>query len=174
METRDAADNYVRYVYGAKPMMPVWQEARYPACQLYLREILYTGHGATDGAYKVELIRDRQLEKQRKDVTIDARLGFKMVNADLLRTVNISLNNQLIRSYDYQYEEGAFYKTMLKSISELDDAGNVFYTHRFDYYDDVNKQARYNASDSVTAWHIRMMGLQAISLILALLPKDRP
>ena len=32
---------------------------------------------------------------------------------------------------------GKFNKGQLKSVSELDKDGNIFYTHTFDYYDDI-------------------------------------
>jgi RHS repeat-associated protein len=154
VETRDPNDNYVHYVYEtvADPGIAGGTE---PGKQLYLSQVFYTGWGETEGAYKVEFIRDRQLqEPKRKDVIIDARLGFKMVSADLLRKVKISFNNTLIRSYEYKYREGAFYKTLLDSISELDDAGVVFYKHGFDYYDDVNKQGAFRPGTDAVPWQV--------------------
>lgn len=121
--------------------------------QLYIDEIDYTGIGSTPGPYTVKFTRDRQLgEARRKDVDISGRLGFKMVTADLLRKVTISLNGQPIRSYDLQYREGAFYKTLLKSVTELDAAGVVFYSHNLDYYDDVRSQAGYAPLGNTEDW----------------------
>jgi RHS repeat-associated protein len=159
VETREPGDNFVHYVYE-NVSDPGVDGGTVPGQQLYYNQILYTGSGTTDGPYKIEFTRDRQLgEAKRRDVTIDGRLGFKMVSADLLRKVTISLNNAPIRSYEYAYEEGAFYKTLLKSISELDVAGNVFYTHNFDYYDDVNKQD-YTPTTGVTSWNIPDDGIR--------------
>ncbi len=153
-QTRDAGNNFVRYVYETVAD-PGIAGGTVPGRQLYLSEVFYTGIGNTDGPYKITFTRDRQLgETRRKDVTVDGRFGFKMISADLLRKVTISLNNTLIRSYEYTYAAGAFYKTLLTSISELDDAGNVFYTHRFEYYDDVRTQQVYTPSDSVSTWAI--------------------
>ncbi|HEY4110087.1 SpvB/TcaC N-terminal domain-containing protein [Puia sp.] len=159
VETRDLNDNYVHYIYDTVTDPGVTGSTQ-PGRQLYLSQIYYTGTGTVDGPYKIEFIRDRQLkETKRKDVTIDARLGMKTVSADLLRKVNISFSGTPIRSYVLQYEEGAFYKTLLQSISELDSAGAVFYTHRFDYYDDVHKQ-NYTAADSIVRWNIPGDGIQ--------------
>jgi RHS repeat-associated protein len=154
VETRDLDDNYVQYDYVTVTDNGV-AGGSVPGRQLYLSRIAYTGNGAVTGPYTVDFLRDRQLnEPKRNDIAIDARLGFKMVSADLLRKVTISFNNSLIRSYEFNYAEGAFYKTLLKSISELDDAGAVFYKHEFDYYDDVNKQQGYLPEKGRVTWRI--------------------
>ncbi len=140
---RDLDNNVVHYLYEKVTDAGV-TGGSVAGTQLYISTILYTGHNGADGPYKVTFVRDRQLgEARRKDIDINGRLGFKMVTADLLRKVNISFNGQPIRSYELQYREGAFYRSLLKSISELDDAGTVFYKHDFDYYDDVNSQSGY-------------------------------
>ena len=161
VETRDLNDNYVHYLY-TNVQDPGVANSNQPGQQLYLSQVFYTGSGTTDGPYKMEFIRDRQLgEPKRKDVTIDCRLGLKTVSADLLRQVNIYFNGAKIRSYNLQYAEGAFYKQLLQSISELDSAGIVFYTHRFNYFDDVNSQ-NYTPADSIATWNIPSDGLNGI------------
>lgn len=153
-ETRDPNDNYVRYEYETITDVGVIG-GTVPGRQLYLTKIFYTGHGTTDGAYQVQFIRDRHLnEPRRKDVSIDARLGFKQVSTDLLRKVTIQLNSTHIRSYEFKYIEGAFFKTLLKSISELDDANTIFYTHSFDYYDDVQSKQGYQPAGTTANWRI--------------------
>ena len=160
VETRDLNDNFVHYLY-TNVQDPGVTGSTQPGQQLYLSQVFYTGSGTTDGPYKIEFVRDRQLgEPKRKDVTIDCRLGLKSVSADLLRHVNISFNGKLIRSYDLQYAEGAFYKQLLQGISELDSAGTVFYTHRFNYFDDVNKQ-NYTPADSIATWKVPGDGIEA-------------
>jgi len=142
VETRDLNNNFVHYVYDT---------AR--ESQIYISQILYTGSGNEDGAYKVEFIRDWNLsETRRNDIDVNARLGFKIVSADLLRKVQISFKGQMIRSYELKYQEGAFYKTLLQSISELDDKGNVFYSHGFEYYDDVKAKSGYTPVGSNENW----------------------
>lgn len=159
VETREVGDNFVRYEYVTVDD-PGITGGSVPGKQLYPSRIFYTGLGSTDGPYSVEFIRDRELgEARRSDVSIDGRFGFKMVNADLLRRVNISLNGQLIRRYEYTYTTGAFYKTLLASISELDDAGAIFYTHNFDYFDDVNKNT-YDAATDDVAWRVDNDGIK--------------
>ena len=153
VQTRDLDDNFEHYTYAKI------EDSGVPGGsmgqQLYIDKITYTGIGSKDGPYSVVFIRDRQLgEPKRKDVIIDARLGFKRVTADLLRKITVNLNNQVIRTYELKYKPGAFYKTLLDNISELDDAGKVFYAHSFDYYDDVNSRAGYLPLGNQKKWDI--------------------
>lgn len=121
--------------------------------QLYITEISYTGHNGGAGPYKVEFIRDRQLgEPRRKDVDINGRLGFKMVTADLLRQVRVSYNSQPVRSYEFQYTTGAFFKSLLTAIAEKDAAGNLFYNHQMGYFDDVKAATGYVPFNALENW----------------------
>jgi len=159
VETRDLNGNYVHYDYTTVTDAGI-KGSTQPGKQIYPSRITYTGNGTTDGPYKVSFVRDRDLgDTLRKDVTIDARLGTKLVSADLLRRVDISFNNKTIRSYDLHYMEGAFYKTLLQSISELDSAGQLFYTQKFDYYDDIRKPD-YTAADSIVRWNMPGDGIK--------------
>src|SRR5205823_7285108 len=69
--------------------------------------------------------------------TIDARGGFKRVTADRLRRVDVTFDGTLVRRYGFDYTTGAFFKTLLSSISQYDKDGALFTTHRFDYFDDI-------------------------------------
>ncbi|OQP61922.1 hypothetical protein A3860_29955 [Niastella vici] len=162
-ESRDLNGNFISYEYQTVQNAGV-AGSNVMGRQLYLSRILYTGNGTTTPPYKLDFISDRSLgEPQRKDVTIDARLGFKMVSADLLRKVNVSFNNQLIRTYDFSYAEGAFYKTILKSIKEIDDSNKVFYNQEFDYYDDArinNSATNYKSKDTARSWQVQGDGLK--------------
>jgi RHS repeat-associated protein len=154
VETRDPNNNFVRYTYETVQDVGIIG-GTVPGRQLYLTNVFYTGNGTTDGAYQVAFTRDRHLnEPRRKDITIDARLGFKQVSTDLLRKVTISFNKSPIRSYEFRYVEGAFYKTLLKSISELDDANAIFYSHNFEYYDDVQSKQGYKPAANTVNWSI--------------------
>ncbi|MFT3822796.1 MAG: SpvB/TcaC N-terminal domain-containing protein [Chitinophagaceae bacterium] len=154
VQSIDLDDNTVHYLYTTVTD-PGIAGSTSPGKQLYPDKIFYTGTGEQDGPYKVEFKRDRQLgQALRKDITIDARTGFKIVSADLLRTIKISINNAPVRSYECNYEEGAFYKTLLKSIGELDTAGTLVYTHSFTYYDDVRKGQDYAPSGGDSTWNM--------------------
>ncbi|MEK7991226.1 MAG: SpvB/TcaC N-terminal domain-containing protein, partial [Thiotrichaceae bacterium] len=105
---------------------------------LYIQSIDYTGYEETKGLYEVRFLRDRDLgEGQRNDVTISGRGGFKQVTADLLRKVEVYFQDQLSRSYAFNYRTGAFGKSLLDSIMQKGNEGGDFYAHTFDYYNDV-------------------------------------
>jgi RHS repeat-associated protein len=107
-----------------------------PGYQLYPKYINYSRSNGAPGPYTVTFVRDRELPgwARRPDVTIDARGGFKQVTADLLSRVEITFNGQLVRRYDLSYQEGAFRKTLLASITQRGENGAVFHTHSFSYY----------------------------------------
>ena len=135
-ETRNSNNNFVKYQYTK--VSDAGNTGGNPGIDIYLSSITYTGHGTTPGKYTVDFIRNRQLsEPRRADVSINARLGFKKVTADLLRKITVKFNGQNIRSYELNYTQGAFYKTLLQRIAEFDAAGSLFNTHTFEYYNEV-------------------------------------
>ncbi len=117
--------------------------------QLYLRAVQYSGHATLNPPYTVLFKRDRDLlgEPRRPDVSIDARGGFKMVTADLLRRIEIYFGGSYdgdkvtggasVRSYDFTYQEGAFKKTLLKSVTQYGSKGTAFNQHSFSYFDEA-------------------------------------
>ncbi|MDH5399066.1 MAG: hypothetical protein OEX02_13025, partial [Cyclobacteriaceae bacterium] len=139
----DLSGNYVSYSYEtvtdtgnpSKPTMGV------PGRQLYLREVRYTGHGADKGDYSV--VFTRRAGNRRKDITINARYGFKQVTADLLEKIEVRYDDVNIRHYVLNYGEGAFYKTLLENIEEYDANGDLFSTHTFGYFDEVDAAGGY-------------------------------
>jgi RHS repeat-associated protein len=144
-ETRDLHNNFVNYKYD-KP----------EECgeQVYIREICYSGHNTEEGPYKVIFVRnDEGNTFTRKDGRIDARLGFIKRETELLRRIDISLNEEPIRSYAFQFMEGEFCKTLLKSISECDGSGNEFYRHSFDYYDDIKANGQTKPYKDEVTWN---------------------
>lgn len=114
-----------------------------PGYQLYLDKIYYTGYQGNKGAYEVGFIRDRQdpQSPRRRDVSVDARLGFKQVTADLLKQIDVSYNGQKVRSYTFGYREGAYAKTLLETVKQLDEKGKEFNAHSFDYFDEIRDEA---------------------------------
>lgn len=143
VETIDLNGNHIRYTYShvADTGLP---DGKVLGDQLYLKEIRYTGHKSEEGLYRIVFTRDRELgEARRADVQIEARLGLKQVTADLLRRIEVFFDKEPIRSYELQYEEGAFFKTLLSSISEYDAKGELFNTHRFAYHDDARQEGAY-------------------------------
>lgn len=156
VQTRDLDENSVQYFYTTVLDGGISGSDIKNGQQLYIDRINYTGTNSVPGPYTVKFFRDRDLPNfvKRKDVMIDGRLGYKMVSADLLKKITIRLNDQIIRSYELKYKEGAFYKTLLDSISELDDQGDLFYAHGFSYYDDVNSSSGFIPLGEEKEWKV--------------------
>ena len=150
-EMRDTHGNVMRYHTVRQDDVGV-AGGSVPGRNLYLQKITYTGDSDTEGPYAVTFIRDRELEEPRRpDVTIDARGGFKRVTADLLRRVEVTLDNLPIRQYEFDYTTGAFGKTLLRSITQFDENGQPFTTHTLEYYDDIRDgSGAYRAFDQVS------------------------
>ncbi|WP_367388034.1 SpvB/TcaC N-terminal domain-containing protein [Lewinella sp. LCG006] len=123
--------------------------------ELYPDYITYTGYQDSEGPFRIDFIRDRELgEDTRPDVSIDCRLGFKRVLADRLRRVEISYQSELVRAYRLSYTTGAFQKTLLESITEENAAGEDFFTHTFDYFDDVRSGDAYEPFAAPVNWSV--------------------
>ncbi|GAA2811363.1 hypothetical protein GCM10019017_66510 [Streptomyces showdoensis] len=154
-EKRDGHDNVMRYRY-AKVADGGTTGATVAGSELYPQKITYTGRGDTDGRYSVTFVRDRERgEPRRPDVRIDAKYGFKKVTADLLRRVEVKLDEQLIRAYELNYRTGAFAKTLLQSVSQFGEDNRLFNTHTFDYFDDVrDASGNYNAFATAAGWSV--------------------
>ncbi|MFI0798681.1 RHS repeat-associated core domain-containing protein [Amycolatopsis lurida] len=154
-EVRDTNDNVLRYHY-ARVEDGGTEKSTVPGGNLYPRRITYTGHGATEGKYSVTFLRDRDRgEPRRGDVQIDARGGFKRVTADLLRRVEVKLDDQLIRAYELNYRTGAYAKTLLASVSQFGEDDKLFNTHSFDYFDEVRDQAgNYTGFAGAAGWSV--------------------
>ena len=160
---RDTNDNFVKYrcVRLNDNGLPGGTE---PGTSLYLTSITYTGNGSQEGSYKVEFKRDRDLnEPRRRDITIDARGGFKKVTGDLLRQVDVSLGSNLIRRYEFKYDENpygdnrppnAFNKTLLTAIVQFGEDGvTEFNRHDFTYIDEArDENGNYNGFQSSSNW----------------------
>ncbi|RIK42745.1 MAG: hypothetical protein DCC55_07780 [Chloroflexi bacterium] len=136
-EVRDLNGNTIRYAYAhvvdyGQPGGTV------EGSQLYLESINYTGSNGAAGPYTITFERTSELgQPRRPDVIIDGRGGFKMVTADLLKRIDVTFNGALVRRYELEYQEGAFRKSLLRSISQFGEDGSLFYTHEFTYYDDI-------------------------------------
>lgn len=159
-EARDLSGNFVRYGYDTVTDAGV-AGSSVEGRNLYLDKISYTGHGSTEGRYSVSFARDRDRdEARRKDVGIDARLGFKRVSADLLRRVEVKYDDQLIRAYELNYTTGAFDKTLLKSVTQFGADNDAFNTHTFDYFDDVRgADGGYQVFSEAAGWNVPDDGL---------------
>ncbi|HBY96539.1 MAG TPA: sugar-binding protein [Chloroflexi bacterium] len=146
-EVRDLNGNGVKYGY-TRISDPGISGGTMPGSQLYLKTINYTQSNGAAGAFTVNFLRDSELPnvpnyaglssyQRRPDVMIDARGGFKMVTAALLKRIEVTFNHELVRRYDFVYQVGAFNKTLLQSISQSGEDGTVFNMHTFTYYDEL-------------------------------------
>lgn len=112
--------------------------------QLYPDRIAYTGYDGENAPYTVSFQRDRDLEEARRiDPRIDARAGFKVVTADLLRRIEVKFQNRLVRRYELVYTQGAFHKSLLSDLIQYGAQGDEFNRHSFSYYDDIRRGAAY-------------------------------
>jgi RHS repeat-associated protein len=167
-EIRDLHGNGMRYSY-AKVTDTGVVNGQVPGYQLYLKSINYTQLDGAAGPYTVTFLRDRELPGynpqplgcqdqhpplvRRCDVVIDARGGFKMVTADLLKRIELTFNGAMVRAYDLEYEEGAFKRTRLKSIKQRGEDGSALQPHAFTYYDDVRPGGTYHGYETPAAWN---------------------
>nr|WP_315242710.1 SpvB/TcaC N-terminal domain-containing protein [uncultured Flavobacterium sp.] len=124
--------------------------------ELYLKKVYYTGFGSQKGNYNVTFVKNSDLgEANRPDVQISARLGFRQLNNQLLRKIEVRYKDDMVRSYELNYKEGAFKKTLLKSISEYDSESKLFYTNTMDYFDDVrDASGKYNPFGPEQNWTV--------------------
>jgi len=68
----------------------------------------------------VTFIRDRDLRSRAAATSASTpAAAFKRVTADLLRRVEITMNDLPVRAYELAYTTGAFNKTLLNSITEF-------------------------------------------------------
>ncbi len=129
-ETKDIYGNIIKYSY---------QKVSYQAGRcLYPQHISYNGHNGSDGNYTIDFVlKDRNDSNVREDVVINCRTGMQYAMADLLEKITISYKDQTIRSYRFDYLEGRFAKTLLRSISEYNQDDDLFYQYELEYHDDL-------------------------------------
>lgn len=154
VETKDRNDNNIRYQYQIITDVGL-AGGTVAGREIYLTQLNYTGFRGSEGPYQLNFQRDRDLgESKRKDVRIDGTLGFKRVTADLLRRIEVTFKGAPVRSYELNYKEGAFFKTLLKDITEFDQLNAPFYTHTLEYYDEVNEGGDFKPLASGTNWSV--------------------
>jgi len=143
--------------------------------QLYPREILYSGkvaradavldadaflRAAELGPYLVqlELERDGIAPRERPDIQITGRMGFKAVTRYRLGRVKVRLNtaqeDTVIREYRFSYEQGDFGKSRLKRVEQFGlggvEGGAFFHAHQLEYQSVDDRGA--SAFPQVVAW----------------------
>ncbi len=116
-----------------------------------------------DPAYEVRLLRDGDINPrpaQRKDVVVDGTGGLLEVTSDLLRRIEVYYGKPnpdpdnsdpmfnrprsydvRARRFDLDYAEGAFGKSLLRAVKQVDRNGDVFASNTLSYYDDIRDPA---------------------------------
>ena len=126
---------------------------------IYPKTIKYTGNRKTDeeGVNKILFTYSPEEENftpKRLDNTSNYRLGVEQNDYILLAKIEINNSDSLVRGYRFEYQEGKFGKTHLTSIAEFDSAKNDFYSHSFEYYNDIetelySEKEEWSISDSL-------------------------
>lgn len=149
---RDLHGNTINYTYTVVHDSGTPGSSQ-PGYQIYPAEIHYTGFGEEQGAYHVRFVRDRQMgEELRQDIGISARYGFKQVNADLLRKIEVRFRDTLIRAFELEYVSGAFYKSLLQDVIVRDENGDEFYRHSLEYHQDATSGGAYTLFGEQETW----------------------
>ncbi|MDQ4071014.1 MAG: sugar-binding protein [Actinomycetota bacterium] len=163
VEVRDLNGNAMRYDWERVTDRGV-AGGTVDGFQLYPKSVNYTRSGGNPGPYTVTFRRDSQMPdyQRRADVSIDARGGFKMVTAELLKQIDVRFNDQPVRRYDLAYREGAFRKMLLASITQRGDDEGVFSTHELNYYDEIRDgTGAYQGFSPEEAWNTGGDGVTA-------------
>ncbi|MEN8135138.1 MAG: SpvB/TcaC N-terminal domain-containing protein, partial [Thermodesulfobacteriota bacterium] len=150
---QDPNGNTIEYTYAGSA---VGNNGAISGQQRYLKKIAYTGNSGFAPPYSVTFVRDRELPgfEQRPDIITDARGGMKTITADLLKRVEVRYKDEMVRSYGFLYEEGAYKKTRLAAISQFDDAGKLFNTHAFGYFNETqNQDGSYKGFADAGVWN---------------------
>ena len=166
---QDPLGNSVAYTY-ALVVDPGVSGGGVPGYQLYPKGIEYTRTAGGPGAHTVTFVRDRELGlPRRSDVAIDARGGFKMVTADLLKRVEIAFNGQRVRRYDLDYTTGTYGESLLSAITQRGEDLSLFHAHTFEYYSEPRgfgaAEAWNPGNDGVTIAEISAVAAEAVSAL---------
>ena len=105
---------------------------------IYLKEV----HAGNKGE-KAHTIVKFTSNKTKQKQTHSGRTGFLTSQNRLLTHVEVEFEGEKLREYELRYEPGAFYSELLKEVIHLDDKGQKFTNHVFDYYDDVKSNQGY-------------------------------
>lgn len=73
----------------------------------------------------------------------NARYGFLVSSNRLLEEVTVNFLGRELRSYEFTYKEGAFFKEVLESLKQFDSDKQEVAFQIFDYYDDVQSTNGY-------------------------------
>lgn len=139
----DANGNGVKYEYRLVTHEEPGKESGH---DLYLQTIQYTTHiNGEQGIFSVHFLLDDEIGAvpRRKDLRVDCKLGLRRVAASLVRQIDIRKNGVQVRSYQLDYEEDYVGRSLLSTITHLDQNFETFYDHKLEYYDDLTVNDRF-------------------------------
>ncbi|WP_084625894.1 SpvB/TcaC N-terminal domain-containing protein [Flavobacterium soli] len=140
--TEDVHGNNIKYSYsnGTLAQASTGNLAPLAGGRMFnISKINYTGHNNSVGMYEIEFKRTSATSLTiRKDPTIDARLGLKLIDPCKLEEIIIRRTGSTqIRKYKFNLKEGEFQKSLLEYVAEFNATNVEFYRHTFDYHNDV-------------------------------------
>ncbi|UWX59819.1 hypothetical protein N0B40_15530 [Chryseobacterium oranimense] len=129
-KTIDTNGNYVLYTYDKSTYSG---NPGTGGQELHISEIDYTLHTSQNPAKKYKVL--FTTTSGREDVQINGRLGFLQIESKRLSKVEVKYGDENIRSYEFEYknDDKTFRKSLLKSITEKDATGAIFYTNKIEY-----------------------------------------
>ncbi|HOM11431.1 MAG TPA: SpvB/TcaC N-terminal domain-containing protein, partial [Spirochaetota bacterium] len=128
----DPNGNSVHYTY--KRLTGILPGSSTSYVQVYLDTIYYTGYNKTNGPFAITFTLD---DGTRPDKQIDGRMGFIVYSAYRYKEITVSYGGQVVWRYVLNYTTGAFDKSLLQRVEVRSGSGQLFYTHDFDYYDEI-------------------------------------
>ena len=100
--------------------------------------------------------------KTRQVKTNNARYGYLTSSNRLLEKVTVNFRGNVLRSYAFEYRDGAFNRELLAGVRHLDSNGQEVSFQKFSYYDDVQSDKGYVPfKDSQETWNTHNDGLDA-------------
>ncbi len=136
LKVEDINKNNIKYVYDNLSVSTSGVDANINGGKYFhIKKILYTGFNSADGVYSVDF--EKEISITRDDISINAKQGVKRVEPYKLNSVSVKYNGQTIRKYNFEFEQGEFYKTILKDIYEYDKDNAVTNHYNLEYYNDL-------------------------------------
>ena len=126
----DANGNWMKFSYQTKSYQG--------GSNIYIKDIEYTGNGNEGGNY---LISFKLSNAIRPDVMSNGRKGLFEVSAHLLDRIDViyKVSNEVLRQYYFGYQKGAYGKTLLSNMLDVDSTfrndGNINIFTKNDIFD---------------------------------------
>ena len=124
---------------------------------IYLSEVHAGNQGSSP--HTIVLLTS-ETDKNKK--TNSGRYGFLTSSNKLLDKVEVTFEGETLRSYTFDYKQGAFNTNVLTKINHIDSNGDLFASHDMDYYDDVRSTEGYKPfAASAETWRLHDDGIDA-------------